>query len=217
MKKKNNWRKITNLLLLIFVISFCVNVFLNNYVYAAEGSVSEMWTKATSWFKEVDTNNNSSQAINIINEFAGIVNVVGTTAIVMATIFLGIKYIFGSVDSKADVKESMITLMIACVFFFGWNNIKQILFPLNSFVLISNSDTSYQDLVGRVFNIFVYGANIAAIIGVIYVGVRYLFSGADGKADLKGKSIYFIIGIILSFATVSFLTVVSNSINEIIK
>lgn len=235
MKKKIDYKKITNLILLIFVINFAINVFWSNFVYANEpkgteaptstnqkedsGSVDVMWTQATKWFKNVDSNHNSNQAIDIIDGFIGIVNVVGTTIIVIATIFLGIKYIFGSVDSKADVKESLITLLVACVFFFGWNNIREILFPApgNRFVLTSNDDTSYQDLVGRVFSIFVYVANIAAILGVIYVGVRYLFAGADGRAELKGKTVYFIIGIILSFATVSFLTFLSTSIDEITK
>ena len=176
----------------------------------------DMWTQATQWFKNVEKNKNSSKAVDIVNEFIDMVNVIGTTIIVIATIVLGIKYIFGSVDSKADVKESLITLFVACIFFFGWTSIKNVLFPNNNFALISNSDTTYKDLVGRVFSLVVYFANVAAILGVIYVGVRYIFSGANGRAELKGKAIYFLIGIILTFATVSFLTFLSTVINQII-
>lgn len=205
-----------NIVFVCFLMMF-INLFFCSYIDAASNtSVDSMWSSATQWFKKVDSNNNSNEATEIINGFVGIVNVIGTTVIVIATIFLGIKYIFGSVDSKADVKESMITLLIACVFFFGWTNISKILFPGNKFVLVTNSDTSYKDLIGRVFNIVIYIFNIMALLGVIYVGVRYLFSGASGRADLKAKTPFFIIGIILSFATVSFLTFLSDSINQII-
>lgn len=210
----------------IFFFYASISVFNTSLVYAdpprsitqpsGSSDAGTMWQQATKWFKGVNKDDNSSQAVEIINEFVDMVNVIGTTVIVIATIILGIKYIFGSVDSKADVKESLITLFVACIFFFGWTAIKNVLFPSNQFALTSDSDSSYKDLIGRVFNIVVYFANIAAILGVIYVGVRYIFSGANGRAELKGKAVYFLIGIILSFATVSFLTFLSSSINEII-
>lgn len=227
MKKKNFLITfIKTMFVTIFFFYASISVFNTSLVYAdpprsitqpsGSSDAGTMWQQATKWFKGVNKDDNSSQAVEIINEFVDMVNVIGTTVIVIATIILGIKYIFGSVDSKADVKESLITLFVACIFFFGWTAIKNVLFPSNQFALTSDSDSSYKDLIGRVFNIVVYFANIAAILGVIYVGVRYIFSGANGRAELKGKAVYFIIGIILSFATVSFLTFLSSSINEII-
>ena len=237
-KKKNMNKVLKNMVCVVFYFSIFFSVWTNSFVYAdttnpthatengnipgvntpesGGSSAGDMWQQATLWFKGVNKDDNSSQAVDIINEFVDMVNVIGTTVIVIATIILGIKYIFGSVDSKADVKESLITLFVACIFFFGWTAIKNVLFPSNQFALTSDSDSSYKDLIGRVFNIVVYFANIAAILGVIYVGVRYIFSGANGRAELKGKAVYFLIGIILSFATVSFLTFLSSSINEII-
>lgn len=227
MKKKNFLITfIKTMFVTIFFFYASISVFNTSLVYAdpprsitqpsGSSDAGTMWQQATKWFKGVNKDDNSSQAVEIINEFVDMVNVIGTTVIVIATIILGIKYIFGSVDSKADVKESLITLFVACIFFFGWTAIKNVLFPSNQFALTSDSDSSYKDLIGRVFNIVVYFANIAAILGVIYVGVRYIFSGANGRAELKGKAVYFLIGIILSFATVSFLTFLSSSINEII-
>ena len=90
-----------------------------NSILIADTSADEMWRSASNWFKGVDTNNNSDQAKKIVSEFSSIINVVGTTVIVIATIFLGVKYIIGSVESKTEVKESLITLLIACLIFFG--------------------------------------------------------------------------------------------------
>ena len=77
------------------------------------------------------------------------------------------------------------------------------------------NDASYKNLVGRVFSSIVFVLNVATIAAIIYVGVRYIFSGASGKADLKARSPYFFIGIIMAFCSVSFLTFVSNVINEV--
>lgn len=119
-------------------------------------------------------------------------------------------------ESKTEVKESLITLLIACLFFFGWNEISNILVPGGKLIWSSTDDTSYKQMVGRVFNTVVFILNIAAVIAIIYVGIKYIFSGASGKAELKGRSPYFIIGIILTFCSVALLNFVSKVINEII-
>lgn len=182
----------------------------------ASGSANEMWGTASNWFGKITTNNNSTQAIEVVDEFVEMVNVIGTTVIVLATIVLGIKYIIGSVESKTEVKESLVTLLIACIFFFGWTAISNILIPNGRLVLSDVNDTTYKSMVGRIFDVGVFVANVAAIVAIIFVGARYIFSGASGKAELKGKSPYFIIGIIFTFCSVSFLNFLSDVINEIL-
>ena len=211
---KKNFKKIKKIMMVFLFMTLFISA-IGSTVYAATSN--EMWKSASTWFGGVGTNDNSTQAVEIINEFVDMVNIIGTTVIVLATIFLGVKYIIGSVESKADVKESMITLLVACIFFFGWNAISNILIPNGRLVFTSTTDESYTNLVGRVFNTGIFVLNIAAIAAIIFVGVRYIFSGASGKADLKGKSPYFIIGIILSFCSVSFLTFLSKVINEMIS
>ena len=46
------------------------------------------------------------------------------------------------------------------------------------------------------------------------MGVKYIFSGAEGKAKLKEKGIMYIVGIILIFTTLNILTFISESINN---
>jgi type IV secretory pathway VirB2 component (pilin) len=157
-----------------------------------------------------------TQADDIINTFEDMINVVGTTAIVIATIVLGIRYIIGSVESKTSAKEGLITLLIACIFFFGWTSISNLLYGGSEydFIFTSDTDNSYTSFVGRLFNTFTYIANVVVIGCIIYVGVKYILAGAEGRSELKGKSIYLIIGIILAFATTNVLTFISDVINE---
>lgn len=217
MKNKNYIKKIV---VALFVLVVIFNVVGLNHVSAA--SSNDFWKSAGQWFTGVqrETNNNvSSQSIDIVNSFMDMVNYVGTVIIFIATMFLGLKYIFGSVDSKADVKESLITLLIACVFFFGWQYIRDIILIGNGTQLFitSNSDTTYKLLFARLLYVVTQIVKVAAIVGVIFVGVKYIFAGASGKAELKGKSAYFFIGIILTFCCVTVLTVFSNMLVDLLK
>ena len=189
------------IIVVIMFISFFVSIVSSTSVFADSSEttgVNEMWSRASSWFGKIETANNSQQAVSIVSEFSSIINVIGTTVIVIAT----------------EVKESLITLLIACIFFFGWQGISAILIPGGRLVWSNVNDASYKNLVGRVFSSIVFILNIATIAAIIYVGVRYIFSGASGKADLKARSPYFFIGIIMAFCSVSFLTFVSNVIND---
>lgn len=177
-KKKLKGKHIRVVVIILLIVNFIGNVinftYASNYeenaytgymseddekiAVAANTTAGEMWTEAGKWFKgtkysdEAGTQErviDNESINNIVNEFVNIVNVIGTTVIVIATILLGIKYMFGNVDSKADVKESMITLLVACVFFFGWTNISNIIIPNRQLAFSSYNDTSYKNLVRK--------------------------------------------------------------------
>lgn len=213
------------------IISFCVMMVMIisfmpifNVVFAQnpnQNNSEEFFQKAGTWFEGVQKegeNNVSPISIEVVNSFMDIVNYVGTVIIIIATMFLGVKYMFGSVDGKSEVKESLVTLLIACVFFFGWQYIRDIVLMSNGTQLFISDpgDHSYKLLFARLLGVVTMIVKVAAIAGVIYVGVRYIFAGASGKADLKGKSVYFIIGIILTFCSVTVLTVFSNMLQELL-
>ena len=176
----------------------------------------DFWGQATNWFNKIETSEDNPEIKELIDTFQDMINVLGTTVIVLVTIFLGIKYIVGSVESKADVKEGLVTLIVVCIFFFGWSALRNLLFPKNSLIFIESTDTSYTSILGRVFSIATFIANILAVLGIVYVGIRYIFAGASGKGELKAKSPMLLIGIILAFASVSFLSYISKVISEII-
>ena len=177
------------------------------------GITLDFWGQASSWFEKGDPNG-STYGDEIIKKLEDMVLVLGTTVIVLATIILGIKFMFGSVEAKADVKEGLLNLLVACVFFFGWNSIKTLLFPGNNFIFINDYDTTYRAPIARVFSIATYIAQFVAIIAIIYVGIRYIFAGVQGRTELKEKSGTFIIGIILAFCSTGVLTYISKVINE---
>lgn len=179
----------------------------------------DFWGQTSTWswkaFIENSDKLGNNQGIgNIIATFEDMVLVVGTAVISIATIFLGIKFMYGSAEAKADTKEGLINLLVACLFFFGWNSIKNLLFPNNGLIFLNPFDTDYTNPIGRIYSVFVYIAQIAAVVAIIYVGLKYIFAGVQGKTELKAKSGMFLVGIILAFCSTGFLTYISKVINE---
>lgn len=190
-----------------------------SYKRSDPNSNSDFWGDASSWFGLAQGSYTPPEQINsIIDTFTNMINVVGTTVIVIATIVLGIRYIIGSVESQTAAKEGLITLLVACVFFFGWTAISNLLYggEQMNFIFTSSMDDTYEKMVGRIFATFSYISQFIVVGAIIYVGIKYIFAGASGRADLKGKSVYFIIGIILVFATSNVLDFISKIINDAI-
>ena len=104
-------------------------------------------------------------------------------------------------------------MKVACVFFFGWNSISNLIMPNSKFFLTEGAD-DFASIVAKVYSLAVFVLDIVAVIVIIYIGVKYIFSGATGKSNLKGKSAEFIIGIILTFCTLSFLSYTSKVVND---
>lgn len=188
----------------------------------SNGNSGDFWSDGSTWYSNMvkenkDANSSMTASIDpIIKIFVDMINVIGTTVIAFVTIFLGIKYIFGSVDNKVSVKESLVNLLVACVFFFGWSSIRNLLISSNNEFILFSDTSSYKNILGDLFSLFTYVANGLAVLAVVYIGVRYIVSGAPGRADLKSKSPQFILGIIMAFCASSFLTFVSKVITEVL-
>ena len=158
------------------IIRFCVMIVMiisfmpiSNVVFAQnpnQNNSEEFFEKAGDWFRGVQQegeNNVSPISIDVVNSFMDIVNYVGTVIIIIATMFLGVKYMFGSVDGKSEVKESLVTLLIACVFFFGWQYIRDIVLMSNGTELFISPDQneSYKALFGRLLGVVTMVVNLS--------------------------------------------------------
>lgn len=179
-------------------------------VYAA--SSTDWWTTANTFFNSkgtgvVDTKDTLTDIVNIIKIF-------GNGVIISVTVFLGIKYMYGSAEGKGDVKEGLLTLFVAMLFFYGGTTIYDIFTTSNGLIFVSQ--TSADATIYNVYSGILYIAKIIAFAGIIYVGIRYLASGAEGKAELKGKGVPFFIGIVMTFGTLSFLEFMRTVISDIL-
>lgn len=209
----------------IFILIMANIFILVNFVLAADN----FWDQAADWYSAGGTETYLDS--NVLSEIANIVEIIGTAVIAIATVVLGIKYVLGSVTDKASVKENMITLLIACIFFFGWSNIRDLLINNIQYdsstgniavskitgstqLFIFSGTNSLESAFASIFSLIILIAKLVAVIATVYMGVKYIFSGAEQRAKLKEKGIMYIVGIILIFTTINVLSFISSSINN---
>ncbi len=202
-------KNVLNKFIICMVLCLLIVSTIPNNIYA------DFWSDATNWYEKEDLNYDVTQSVNdLISTISGYIELTGTVIIIIAAIVLGIKYVLASAEGKAIAKENIISLLVACIFFFGWANISNILYTGKNFVLYSQTNNTYQGTILNVYNIFKFIFQIVALIAILYVGIKYIFAGAEGRANLKSKSWAFVIGMILIFSTIEVLNIVSKIINE---
>ena len=71
-----------------------------------------------STFVNPDTNNTNSVS-TVGNKIAGIIKVIGMFAAVIAIMFVGVKYMMGSAEEKAEYKKTLLPYIIGAAMVFG--------------------------------------------------------------------------------------------------
>lgn len=112
-------------ILLIFMV--CIMLFYtfgNSFIYAANDFDANFWDPSTGG-KEGD-----SKLLEIGNKIIGPIQVIGSLVSVIAIIIIGIKYMLGSVEEKAQYKETLGPYFLGAVFVFGITNVLSIVYNI---------------------------------------------------------------------------------------
>lgn len=137
---------------------------------------------------------------------------VGNLIFVIITAVLGVKYIFAGSAAKADIKNSLITLCFAIVFFFLARTVWS--FANGSLTDLFGGAADYDTIAGKIWRTISFVINICAILGIVLIGLRYMLASANTRADIKNELIPVAVGIVLVYATVNvinFILSVSNA------
>ena len=112
----------------IFIITLIIITFVNcNFSYSIKTGFGEL----TVTDKSVLT----TEATNVFNNVIHVVSLTGSGISVIALIVLGIKYMMGSLEEKAQYKKTLLPYVIGACLVFGASVITSILY--NIFHLIS--------------------------------------------------------------------------------
>ena len=116
--------KIYNRISFILVNVILILFLLSNSVHA----IAQFSFDAVNWFdKQIDVGElNDLKARG--GKIVGIIQVIGTIVSVGMLMVLGIKYVMGSVEQKAEYKKSMLPYLIGAILIFGVSNITQIIY-----------------------------------------------------------------------------------------
>ena len=174
--------------------------------------LTEIFKQANDFFNAGKSNSNSSEEVGFKlqafikeNGFYTAIRNVGYLIFAVVTIVLGLKYVFSGIEGKADIKETFISLIIGAVFFFLADGVFSFFNGTFSSIFIGTNVT-FNTVSGKIFAILQAFTNVACISGIIILGVKYMVSSADKKADLKRELLPIVLGIILVFCSVQVLT-----------
>lgn len=68
---------------------------------------------------------------------------------------------------------------------------------------------------GKIWSTFAVIAQILAIMAIVFTGLRYMFTSADDRADIKLQTLILILGSVLVFAAVPFAKFIIRMVDEI--
>lgn len=133
---------------------------------------------------------------------------IGNLVIFVVTIALGLKYIYSGIEGKADIKSSLPNYVFGVVFFYLANSVYSL--SQNIMTGALGGGTSYSTFAGNIYSTVEVIANVCAILGIVLVGLKYMLSPADAKADVKKQLVPVTIGIILVYCTLKVVMLVYN-------
>lgn len=78
------------------------------------------------------TEEDYSRAFELTGTIVNGLTVIGTVIAIVGIIIMGIKYMIGSVEEKAEYKKTMIPYIVGCIFIFAITRIVSIIYSLAS-------------------------------------------------------------------------------------
>ena len=113
--------------ILIFIIMFLIFTISIPTIVLASGPIDN-----PNSFDPRTNGITSPQVVNKANSIVGTITTVGIVISVIALIIIGLKYMMGSVEEKAEYKKTMIPYLVGAILIFGASAITKVVVGLAS-------------------------------------------------------------------------------------
>ena len=114
---------------IIFIIAFLI-------IMVSMGSITRVYAQQNlglgdlNQYGEQGSNTQSSSFKGMVENFLGLVSIVGVVLSVVILTIIGLKYMLGSVEDRAQYKEEMKPYLIGCFILFTGSVIPQIIYDI---------------------------------------------------------------------------------------
>lgn len=156
---------------------------------------------------DITGNPSSTPDVNVdfVDKLAGIIRTIGIFVAVGVIMIIGIKYMTGSLEEKANYKKSMLPYLIGCILLFGASTIA----PQIIETFKENQDA--EDIGNLILSIIrVIGIFIS--VGILMIlGIKYMLGSLEERASYKKSMLPYIIGAILLFGGVNITSMLANN------
>lgn len=144
---------------------------------------------------------------DFIDGITGFVQWAGSFIAVGALMVIGIKYMIGSTEDKANYKKNMMPYIIGCFILFGAANIV----PQISDAL-GEIGTDKDKVASSILGIIQAIGTFVSIGALMILGIKYMMGSVEERASYKKSMLPYIIGAILLFGAVNIAGAIYNFI-----
>lgn len=179
------------ILLLIILLSFVVI----NFMSVDAGLLDDIIEQGTGF-------SGSSTALGdeleefIKGDVMEIVLLIGNLVFAAVTVVLGAKYIWSSAEGKSEVMESLPAFVVAVIFFYLGELLVNWLIGATSNITTARDWKTVSGYIIWIINTVV---RYTAFGGILFLGLKYMFSSAEGRAQMKTNVGALILGITFVF------------------
>ncbi len=72
-------------------------------------------------------------------------------------------------------------------------------------------------IINNIGSVLKTALQVAAIVAIIFAGVRYMFASADAKADIKQQTVILVVGALIAFAAPTVVDLVKKIFEDIVR
>lgn len=139
----------------------------------------------------------------ILGDVLDVIKLIGNLVFAVATVILGVKYIWSSAEGRSQVAETLPGFVLAIVFFYLGDSLIAWLTGTLSPIVGAKSWQAATGSIMWIVNTFVTYASFA---GIIFLGLKYMFASAEGKSSMKSSMGGLLIGIVFVFLSSNIVT-----------
>lgn len=180
-------------------------------------NMNEALSNAGDWFSPSSPQGGSigdSIAVLLREQFVPLLGKIGNTVFAAVTVFLGLKYLYSDSNAKAAIKDSLPNFVIGVIFFYLAYTIVTLFAadPNNTSAVgiigTIMTGNSYDDISNNILGAIAVIVNFASLLGIVIIGIKYMVSSADQKADIKKSMTGIIVGLAFAFCAGSILSLI---------
>lgn len=145
-----------------------------------------------------------------VNKLVKIIQRIGTFVAVGAIMIIGIKYMTGSLEEKAEYKRTMMPYLIGCFFLFGASNLAPQIAEIFDFKELNNTTKIGNVILGLIRTT----GTFIAVGGLMILGIKYMVGSIEERANYKKTMMPFVVGAVLLFAAVNITAVLYEMFAE---
>ncbi|MDD2375861.1 MAG: hypothetical protein PHD15_01220 [Clostridia bacterium] len=191
--------------LIVYTILIFTILISFNTIYGTGDMLNTIFNSGSTWLgNAIDQNSVGLSIANYIKgDLFNLVKEIGNLIFFIVAAFLGVKYIWSGVTGKSQVKETLPTFIVGATFFYSAQLIFDV-FNGEFDTLFQNS--SYTNVFSSIWATVVIIVQILAISGIVAIGLKYMISSADTRADIKKDLLPMVLGLIFVFSISKVLT-----------